>query len=153
MVARLLERTVASVEAEARRQRVSLRRDGERRGIRMGQPRGVKLADLGNVIAEDVRAGRFDLLVAEREIVTERTAPLCSCGFHPVQVASTGLCRICHLKRLIEKHREQATVDKAQRELWKARQDKRRARTCESCGGLFHPRPTSTATVCPECAS
>ena len=38
-------------------------------------------------------------------------------------------------------------------ERWKARQDKRRARICENCGSEFHPRPTSTATLCPECAS
>jgi hypothetical protein len=56
-------------------------------------------------------------------------AELCPlCVARPVRVIATGLCRLCHLRELAEAHREAVDELEAQRELWTARQQLKRAR-------------------------
>ena len=56
-------------------------------------------------------------------------AELCPlCVARPIRVAATGLCRVCHLRELAEAHREAIEELEAQRELWTARQQLKRAR-------------------------
>ena len=151
-VALLLDRSVSSVYCKAHELRISLRRPGSRAGRRIGIPASMRLSDLGNVPASAIQSGKFDIATAELAIVSERTAPLCpACSIYPVQVRTTGLCRLCHLRHLIAKYHESALVDDANRELQRARTDKSRARVCANCAVTFRPRKTSTATLCPEC--
>jgi hypothetical protein len=134
-IAELLERSVDSVRSAASRNRISLRRKGITAGILLGQPRGTsfrrptveELAEL----RDDVLAGRIDLPSLERVVLAkaEPEAELCpSCVARPQEVASTGLCTQCHLKRLAEAHREVREPSPAQRELWRERQRKSRRR-------------------------
>ena len=59
----------------------------------------------------------------------EADAELCPlCVARPVRVRSTGLCRVCHLRELAERHREAIDELEAQRELWTARQQLKRGR-------------------------
>jgi hypothetical protein len=124
-VADLLDRSVASVRSAAYRQRISLRRKGSRRGSVMGQPRGVSLP-------AELRRGLLRTRVAEAvaaRVALDEEAALCpACAARPIRVASTGLCRVCHLRRLAEAHREQLAEVEARRALWSARQDLKRAR-------------------------
>jgi hypothetical protein len=56
-------------------------------------------------------------------------AELCpKCVSRPIRVAATGLCWVCHLRELAEAHREAIEELEAQRELWTARQQLKRAR-------------------------
>ena len=71
-------------------------------------------------------------------------AELCPlCVARPIRVGATGLCRVCHLRGLAEAHREALEELEAQRELWTARQQLKRAR--ERAGGegegrrIHHP--------------
>lgn len=122
-VARLLGRSVRSVQGAAARQRISLRRRGVRRGSVLGQPRGVSLRP-------EVRETLFHRgeLVARR-LRVEREAELCPCcAQRPQRVRVTGLCLPCHLERLAEAHREAQAEIEAQRRLWAERQRLHRAR-------------------------
>lgn len=131
-LAEKLGRSAESVASQARRQRISLRRKGERRGSVLGQPRGVSLR---KALRDDLVSGRVDAaLVAERMRIDEEAEMLCpSCAVRPVRVESTGLCRPCHLNRLADAHHEALAELVAQRRLWRARQWLHRARaTAES---------------------
>ena len=56
-------------------------------------------------------------------------ALLCpECGVRFVGVEKTGLCGVCHMKRLRAVHEEQIEAADAQRELWAARSKLRRRR-------------------------
>jgi hypothetical protein len=74
----------------------------------------------------DLRAALVDVphfadLVAKRMAVNAG-ADLCPhCGFRPVRVAATGTCVVCHLNEVL-----------AQRELWRIRQELKRARSAAS---------------------
>jgi hypothetical protein len=111
-VADLLDRSPASVRAQAKRQRISLRRRGSRRGVCLGQPRGeswtvdAKARELRSLVI----TGALDMGRAEREIVEDlegRSAPLCpQCAQRPQRNPRTGLCQVCHNRRLAEKARD-----------------------------------------------
>ena len=125
-LAGLLETTPRAVRNLASRHGISLRRRGERRGILLGQPRELRLAEL---VGEDLAADRkAAALVLERCRLTE-AAELCpECGRRPVRVRKAGLCLPCHRRRLADAHRELLAEAEAGRELWQARQALKRAR-------------------------
>jgi hypothetical protein len=117
--ARVLGRSVGSVKRMAQRQRISLRRPGCRSGRLLGQARGVSLK---REVRETLVHGRRDELVAER-MKMDAEAELCpACGYRPVRIAATGLCRSCHLERLTEHYEEITADDAAMQAAWAARQ-------------------------------
>jgi hypothetical protein len=94
-LAERLERSLWSVKSQAKRERISLRRCGEGRGLALGQPRAVRLS-LGvhaAAVADPDMAGQRALLYRE--------AALCpDCGRRRVTVPETGLCELCHVEFL-----------------------------------------------------
>jgi len=57
-----------------------------------------------------------------RRVRELQSASLCpDCGFNFAAVPSTGLCTMCHFKRLKAVHEEEIKKADAQRELWKVR--------------------------------
>lgn len=122
-LARLLDRTQRSVEGAAHRNRISLRRRGERRGTVLCQPRGASLrGELRETLLRD------STLIAERMRI-DRDAELCpSCGKRPVRVQRAGFCGVCHMERLTECHLERQAEHDAQKRLWAERQRLHRAR-------------------------
>lgn len=125
-VARLLGRSVTSVEKMAARQRISLRSDGERRGSVLGQPRGVSIIP---EIRENVVSGRIsDEAIAERMRLHEDASTCPCCGRRPIEVSSTGFCGVCHKNRLIEAHLYELEKIDSQRSLWTSRTALCRAR-------------------------
>jgi len=125
-LARLLGTTPCAVRNLAHRQRISLRRRGERRGILLGQPRDLSLAELvGGKLAADRKTAA---LVLERSELTAAGELCPECCARPVRVRKTGLCLPCHKRRLADAHRELLAEAEAGRELWQARQALKRAR-------------------------
>lgn len=125
-LARLLETTPRAVRNLAHRQRISLRRRGERRGILLGQPRELRLSELvGERLAADRKTAA---LVLERSELTAADQLCPECCARPVRVRKTGLCLPCHKRRLADAHRELLAETEAGRELWQARQALKRAR-------------------------
>lgn len=140
-VAALLGRTVRSVKRKAEKERISLRRPGERRGLLLGQPAGESWAnsdvsgiDPGRLAAlrRDAINREVDLGVLEgrvRDAVLNRHRPLCPmCSRRHVERSTTGLCSPCHWRELARAHREEAERNNARRELDAARQEASRAR-------------------------
>lgn len=103
--AEILGRSEWSVRKQAQRMRISLRRQGSRAGLVLGQPRGVQLPP-------DVRSGLLEG-EADPERVAQRLqrlhregAELCPrCAVRPQEVESTGLCKRCHLEELTQLYR------------------------------------------------
>lgn len=125
-VASLLERSQASVSTKARELHVSLKAtEGD--------------VDLGVLPAR--------LLTWVRATPSLRICPMCARRLALMQ--STGLCRVCHLDRLIELRREELDVVIRQKRLDKIRQDKRRVRICDKCGREFYP--SSKSLLCSDC--
>lgn len=123
--AEVLGRSEASVRNAAHRHRISLRREGSRRGLVMGQPRGVSLR---KALREELVGGRLDGPMAER-MRLDREAELCpSCAARPIAVPTTGLCGVCHTRALTQAHRDQLLLLEAKRALWTSRQQLKRAR-------------------------
>jgi hypothetical protein len=124
--ARLLGRSVWSVKQAAYRSRISLRSRGCRRGSVLGQPRGVSLrADL----REDLLNSKATAEAVARRLVLWDEAALCpSCARRRVEVKITGLCGVCHTRRLTEAHLAELEKLDAQRALWTSRQALCRAR-------------------------
>ena len=119
-------RSPVAVKRAASRFRISLRRPGSRRGSVLGQPRGVSLR---RDLRTDLTGGRVDPEVLASRMKRDADAELCPlCVARPIRVAATGLCRVCHLRALAEAHREAIEELEAQRELWTARQQLKRAR-------------------------
>jgi len=135
-VAELLDRSIASVKRQAQQQRISLRLDGERRGLLIGQPRAISFRSGANKLAQLVElrraalAGEVDLQMIERRVrLIAHGAPLCpACTARPIEKASTGLCTDCHLDGLTDQHRLASRTVLRQRELDLQRQNKARAR-------------------------
>lgn len=139
-VATLLGRSVQSVRAMAKRNRISLRRQGERRGLILGQPRGVNWNELRahGITPQSLKAIKADALagiisMTELEARIARLAggdqpPICPmCAIRP-QEHQSGICRPCHLKALADAHRDARDTYEAQQRLWAARQESSRAR-------------------------
>lgn len=132
-----LGRSVHAVKAMAKRKRISLRRPGERSGLALGQPAGQSWARRTDpalaALREAILAGDADVDdledIARRPLRLAQGAPLCpGCLARPQEVRRTGLCRPCHLRHLAQAHREHQEDRAAQRELWRERQRKHRAR-------------------------
>ena len=88
-LARLLGRSVCSVKMAAYRQRITLRRPGERGGHLLGQARKASLppGERALAIADPVFLHRA---------AAARGGSLCpDCGRRPVEVATTGFCGVC----------------------------------------------------------
>lgn len=132
-VAELLGRTVESVRTQARDQRISLRRSGERRGVVLGQPRGESWGSRSDTrrIREAMLLGRIDPTAVEETIarlVAEDPPPLCPLCAARWADHRSGVCRVCHYQALAAAHRDAEALAGAQRELWQARQEKSRTR-------------------------
>lgn len=110
-VSMLLDRSPASVSRKAAELRVSLKVTGEDIDI---------TEEVASLLARIVEPEQQDI------------CPMCGRRWATMP---TGICRVCHLDRLIELHREQADIEERQRRLTAARQEKRRRRLCEDCGG------------------
>lgn len=118
-----LGRSVGSIKMQASRQRISLRRPGERRGCVLGERHP---GQLHTEVRTLVFVGTSDPERAERRALS--TDPLCpDCGHRP-QERRSGLCEVCYLRRLTWSHRQEAAIASARRELDAARQAKHRAR-------------------------
>lgn len=118
-----LDRSERSVKGQAVRQRISLRRTGERRGSILGELAGHRLP---TEIRTAVFIGFSDPVSAEQR--SRRSGELCpGCAARYVSTRS-GFCDPCHLKRLAEGHREELAVAAGRRELDAARALKYRAR-------------------------
>jgi len=123
-LASLLGTTPRAVRNLAHRQRISLRRRGERRGILLGQDRGLRLKDVLPAGCDRETAA----LVLERQKLDEEAALCPSCGHRPATVQSSGLCIPCHKRHLATVHRDLLAEQEAGRELWRARQALKRSR-------------------------
>jgi len=125
-LARRLGRTRPSVKRAAQRYRISLRRPGVRDGLLLGQPRGLSLR-------RDMREALLAYPhLLEQRLQMDYEAELCpACAAREISVASTGLCRPCHLRHLAEIHREAIAEQQAKRALWVERQRLHRAREAE----------------------
>lgn len=97
-----LHRSVHAVRTAAKRHRISLRQPGERRGLVLGQPRGVRATGELRRLREQILAGELDPAEVEaRGAAVLLGAELCpACAARPPEVSSTGLCRPCHLRAL-----------------------------------------------------
>lgn len=130
-VAVLLGRSECSVRSQAARLRVSIRRQGERRGLILGQPRGDSWT--GHDIDElrsAVTSGLLDPNVVEAalaRIVAGEVPALCPRCVQREADHRSGVCKVCHLNALTHAHRDAIAVKEAQQRLWAARQDKSRA--------------------------
>ena len=125
-LALLLGRSVQSVKLAAHRQRVSLRRAGEHRGLVLGQALGMPMPP---EIREDLVSGRVDAGAVAERMRTRANGDLCpSCGRRPVEVASPGFCNVCHMELLTAAHLAELEKIDAQRALWSSRQALCRAR-------------------------
>jgi hypothetical protein len=128
-IARELGRSTSSVKSAAKRLRISLRRPGSRRGLVLGQPRSISLR-------RELRAGALsgrvsaEALEARRRLEELEICP--SCAAREITNPKTGLCTVCHKRGLERAHREELerlrAEDAAQRDLWQARQEVKRAR-------------------------
>lgn len=132
-VAEMLGRSVFSVRKQAKKNRISLRRKGERRGLVLGQPTGVKWQDHRmRQIHTDIIDGAVRMEDLEQRIrdYMDPDMPMCpGCATRPIRRQATGLCEVCHLHMLARAHRETQAESDAQRALWQARQEaSRRAR-------------------------
>lgn len=131
-LSRLLGRSETAVRDQARRLRISLRREGERRGLVLGQPRGESWTTRRDL--ERIREAMLGRKIDPRQVedTLARLAagdviPLCPlCAARPVEHRS-GVCRVCHLTALAQAHRDAEAVNAAQQDLWQARQAKSRS--------------------------
>lgn len=136
-IAEILDRSVKSVRRTAERHRISLRRNGERRGALLGIPRvdadDLRAAGLEVAVLHEIRrlalAGTVDPATLEARAIRSLTdSTLCpQCVRRPAEVRRSGLCRPCHLRHLAEAHADELEAHAAQRDLWAARQRKQRA--------------------------
>ena len=131
--------TVKAVTRQAERMRIALRRPGSRRGRMLGQPRGESwAAGPSSALRQAALEGALDLTLAEGRIAAEVSgqAPVCpSCGMRPAWHTKTGLCVVCHKKRLAEQLRQQTSEAEAERDYQSAKQQAHRAKVCavEGC--------------------
>jgi len=100
-LAELLGRSVWSVKRAAYRFRISLRRPGDARGHVLGQSRDLALRA---EVREAVRSAPD--LYADRLRVSREAAICPECAHRPIQVETSGLCRLCHARYLERLYRE-----------------------------------------------
>ena len=140
-LAQALGRSPRSLRNMAHKERISLRKSGERRGLLIGQPRGTVWADLRHhgvsalrlmAIKDETLDGTLDLAALERalaEITRGHTRMVCpNCGTRYVERNTSGWCAPCHFRMLARLHLDEIAKHEAQRELWAARQESSRSR-------------------------
>jgi hypothetical protein len=88
-IASHLGRSVGSVPAAAYRQRVTLRRPGERGGHLLGQARSASLP------AEERERAIADPVFLQRAAAARGGALCPDCGRRPVEIITTGFCGVC----------------------------------------------------------
>jgi hypothetical protein len=125
-VAQLLERTPNSVKRKAQELRISTKATGEDIDLTLTPAR---------------------LVAWIRQSPGAAVCPMC--GKRLAMMKATGMCRVCHLERLIELRQEQQDVMVRERRLTKMRQDRKRLRICAACGQDFYP--SSKNTHCERC--
>lgn len=128
-VSQLLERSKRSVESKARDLGVSLKSTGQDFDVRLTPARLLRYVS---------RSPQLSI------------CPMC--GVRLAMMSETGFCRVCHLDRLIELGKEQILIRARERHLARIRQDRKRARVCESCSDVFFPKVESSAAVCRKCS-
>lgn len=102
-VAHLLDRSQSAVSKAAAENRISLK-----------------------VTREDIEISNEVLSLLERVSETSRLQICPMCGRRWATMRETGVCRPCHLDRLISLHQEQVDVEMRQRALTAARKEKQR---------------------------
>ena len=118
-VADLLGRSVSSVKNAAYRNRISLRPRGCRRGLILGQPRGVSLR---REVRESLVRDRRDELL-ERRAKVDADAALCPCcAKRPARHSRTGYCTPCAIEHQTAAYEELTASDAAMQKAWAARQ-------------------------------
>lgn len=133
----LLGRSEQSIKQAAKRYRISLRQQGSRGGILLGQPRGTAwMNQIGMdperlaAIRQEAIAGDVDIAELEQRIrdhLDGAIATCPSCARRPVERPATGLCEPCHMTLLARAHRDEADRRQARRDLDAARQEKARS--------------------------
>lgn len=119
-VSLLLGRSSSAVRMQAHAFRISLRRQGERRGLVIGQPRGQAILPR---IRGDIVDGRVsdEAIAARMQLIQEST--LCPvCCARPIEVPTTGWCLHCHRASLVAAHLQELEKLDSQRALWASRQ-------------------------------
>lgn len=140
-IAAVLDRSERAVRCKASELGLSLRTKGVRRGLVLGQPRGVSLtADPRYVRLRDlIMAGRIDMAVVLTRMALrlDVNAELCPhCASRPVAPNSRfGLCAVCHKRELIEALNDELQLLEARREQATAWQRIHRAKEAIEQGG------------------
>jgi hypothetical protein len=125
----ILERSAGSVARKAQELRISTRVTGE---------------DL------DLTLTPARLIAWIKQTPGFQICPTCSKRL--AMMKTTGMCRPCHLDRLIDLRLEQLDVQAREKRLTKLRQDKKRQRICTQCARPFYPRLSSPDTRCGSCS-
>lgn len=129
-LAQILERSKSSVKSKAEALGISLEADQE---------------------SIDLRLTPANLL---RYVHRSPELQLCPmCGVRLAMMTSTGICRVCHLDRLIELRLEQIEVVAREKRLARLRQDKKRLEVCSVCSAAFYPRVPTSDLDEPLCTS
>jgi len=77
----------------------------------------------------DIVDGRVSATLIAARMKIDHDAALCPCcGYREIEVKNSGLCRCCHVEKLISGHRDALAALDAQRQLWSVRQELHRAR-------------------------
>jgi hypothetical protein len=132
-IAEELGRTERSVRLMAARMRISLRRQGERRGRVLGHVLAIGAGDptIARIRAAQLDDPRYDASRVERvvelSLAGEELCPSCAAG--PIEVPKFGVCRNCYVRELAAAHRRELDHILAQRENDLARYHKHAART------------------------
>lgn len=128
-VAALLERSQISVKHKAQELRISLQQTGQ---------------DI------EINTAVINMIERVKESPLLQICPMC--GRRLANMRLTGMCRPCHLDRLIRLQEEQLEVKLRQLRLDKIRQAKHRARVCDRCDQAFYPKTSSKKSICGECS-
>ena len=107
-VAAALGRSPWAVKKQAQRLRISLRAEGQRRGLLLGQPRRVSFLEDSAMarLRAAVLAGAVNIeRIVGRAEAWARGEDLCpACAIRPIENATSGFCSTCHTRRLAEGH-------------------------------------------------
>lgn len=125
-------RSIRAVRMAAARMGVSLRRSGERRGLAVGQPVGVKRSEF---VKQDGKQESSTLADSQYRglnvtgLEARYSGDICPCGEWPIADNDQGVCERCWKRHLNDKHlAETKSIQTAQRMLWGERQRKVRLR-------------------------
>jgi hypothetical protein len=158
-LAHLLGRSEWSVRQQAYRRGLSLRPDGEVKGLRQGAVlTGQHFERIRRLVA-DVDAGRVSLDEVEAVARSVRRSQLCpACTERYVAVSVSGLCLPCHLVALAEGHEQVTAAEEAKKLLDTKRQRRHRRKRhtelswrCRRCSRTIWAKGTRPPEKCPFC--